>query len=383
VSGIILPFHGYLAAAQLNELLQASISSGLVNADREQRTKGIDAGFVSGIPFGQSALGRFEHELIATNAVEQMLDGMVPLAVFLSNCAAYLQLRQLPQAEIFVAAANAIGNSTSGVGTFAGANELPELVTPEAIVGLDEMLDFAFLELGRNAGASVGRVLVPGYENGQRRLLKNGKPWVMLGTAWVVADGYVLTNHHVVNARRAGEAPAVPEDLECQARAAEFEFDFDAPGAETNKAAVAAVAAMNPLLDYAVLKVDTRNRAPLRLSKQALSYTEGAWLPVNIVQHPRGGYKKLGIRSNLVTGATASELRYFTDTDIGSSGSPVLDDNWRVVALHRGAVHVKNVSFQGKDTAFVNFGSQMRAIMDDLAKSAPALHQHIQAGQAG
>ena len=37
---------------------------------------------------------------------------------------------------------------------------------------------------------------------------------------------------------------------------------------------------------------------------------------MNIVQHPRGGYEKLSIRSNLVTGSTASELRYFTDTDI-------------------------------------------------------------------
>jgi hypothetical protein len=74
-----------------------------------------------------------------------------------------------------------------------------------------------------------------------------------------------------------------------------------------------------------------------------------------------------------VSAADATTVRYFTDTDRGSSGSPVCDDRWRVVALHRGARHVSGVQFQGKDEAFVNFGSQIQAVLADIgANDAPA-----------
>ena len=50
----------------------------------------------------------------------------------------------------------------------------------------------------------------------------------------------------------------------------------------------------------------------------------------------------------------------------GSSGSPVFDDQWRVVALHRGSTMVTNVQFQGKSVAYVNVGTQLAAIQADL-----------------
>ena len=71
-------------------------------------------------------------------------------------------------------------------------------------------------------------------------------------------------------------------------------------------------------------------------------------MAVNIVQHPRGEYKRVAVRNNLVSAADETTVRYFTDTDYGSSGSPVCDDQWRVVALHRGARRAKDVQFQGK-----------------------------------
>ena len=76
-------------------------------------------------------------------------------------------------------------------------------------------------------------------------------------------------------------------------------------------------------------------------------------------------------------------IRYFTDTDYGSSGSPVCDDQWRVVALHRGSRHTANTSYQGRTEAYVNFGSQIQAVLADLAATAPAAAAAIAAGQAG
>jgi hypothetical protein len=375
-----LPFAGYLRPAEMAALLTAATNSGLVNADRQQRTKGIKPGFVAGIPIGISLADRLEHELITMNGVERLLDGTVPLAIYLSNCAGYLQLRDLPGVDLFASTASRIGNAVSGVGSFTPTNQLVEIVQPEAIVGRDEMLDYAFLALGHAAGRSVGRIAVPRFDDGVQRRLPSGQPWLMLGTAWILADSYVLTNHHVVNARTTGEPAAGPADVDRQACSSEVEFDFDAPGSPTIRAGVTELVAMDQALDYALLKVDTQGRTPLRLAPNAMTFNAASWIPVNIVQHPRGEYKRLGVRSNLVTAATPQELRYFTDTDIGSSGSPVFDDNWRVVALHRGAVRVTDVSFQGKSTAYVNFGSQITAVLADLGAKRPEILAQLKIG---
>jgi len=45
------------------------------------------------------------------------------------------------------------------------------------------------------------------------------------------------------------------------------------------------------------------------------------------IQHSAGTAKKIAIRNNLVTASTPTELRYFTHTKQGSSGSPVLEFN--------------------------------------------------------
>ncbi|HYN47981.1 MAG TPA: hypothetical protein VER83_03895, partial [Candidatus Nanopelagicales bacterium] len=72
-----------------------------------------------------------------------------------------------------------------------------------------------------------------------------------------------------------------------------------------------------------------------------------------------------------------------TDTDYGSSGSPVCDDLWRVVALHRGSRHTTNTSYQGRTEAYVNFGSQIQAVLAHVGANAPAEAAAIAAAQAG
>ena len=125
-------------------------------------------------------------------------------------------------------------------------------------------------------------------------------------------------------------------------------------------------------LDYAVLRLAGDDRAALTLSAQAVAdVTPGSAVVVNVIQHPDGNPKRFGIRNNLVSAATPTELRYFTDTLGGSSGSPVLDDSWQVVGLHKGSRLVRGVKFQGRDAAYVNVGTQITAVLDRLRTTHP------------
>ncbi len=70
---------------------------------------------------------------------------------------------------------------------------------------------------------------------------------------------------------------------------------------------------------------------------------------VNIVQHPTGGNKLVSFRNGMlveIEGPQAQpELCYYTsDTGKGSSGSPVFNDAWEVVALHHHALPKMNAN---------------------------------------
>jgi V8-like Glu-specific endopeptidase len=55
---------------------------------------------------------------------------------------------------------------------------------------------------------------------------------------------------------------------------------------------------------------------------------------VNIIQHPAGQSKVIALYHNVVAYVDDRRVQYLTDTLPGSSGSPVFDSQWRVVALH-------------------------------------------------
>jgi hypothetical protein len=55
---------------------------------------------------------------------------------------------------------------------------------------------------------------------------------------------------------------------------------------------------------------------------------------VNIIQHPRGRKKEVCLQENKIDDIYTNVVRYTTDTDPGSSGSPVFNNSWDVIALH-------------------------------------------------
>lgn len=374
-----MSFSEYLSSKEISNLVLKAVSSDLVLLDRALQLQGISKPFVLGLTRLNNTLDQFQLDLISLNSTERLADGQVPLVQFLRNAANQLRLRGRQEAEDFERAANSIGNSTLGVPKLPDPAQLPEVIRNEAIIGVDDMVDFRFLAGGVQVGSSVARLIVPRFETGVAVQTAAGAPWTMVGTAWMIAPTLMLTNHHVIRARLTGEPEPSSSDFTLQAGGAVAEFDFDQQGSVVKSVAVTGVEANSIALDYAVLRLQASPARPaLKFYPQKVVFGPASYLPVNIIQHPRGLAKRVAFRNNLVTGADGESIRYFTDTDSGSSGSPVCDDNWRVVALHRGAEFVKGVTFQGKSTAYVNFGSQVQAVLEELKTMNPIVHSEIQ-----
>jgi hypothetical protein len=83
---------------------------------------------------------------------------------------------------------------------------------------------------------------------------------------------------------------------------------------------------------------------------------------VNIIQHPGGGPKQIALYHNVVVYSDASRVQYLTDTMPGSSGSPVFDTEWRVVAIHHsGGVLGKSA------THYCNEGIAINVLLDAIS----------------
>ena len=248
-------------------------------------------------------------------------------------------------------------------------------------IGRNDLLDYSFLENGTRAGRSVAKILVIQYQGGQAIKTPSGDVSTGSGTCWLLTPTLALTNHHVINARPPNQSSAAP-DFALQASTSKVQFDYDYSGATGDVFEVAECLFSDATLDFALLRLRTdTNRTPLRISPIILTLDVSPTVSVNIIQHPNGMPKQIGIRNNLVNESTPDQISYFTDTMYGSSGSAVLDDQWQVVALHRGFRPVTNVTFQGKTTAFVNYGSQILRIAGLIRERCPSEWAEIQAVQ--
>jgi endonuclease G, mitochondrial len=381
-----MAFNGYLSSGEITVLTKAAQAGGLFEMPRQLRLQGIPPLFVASLPVGLPPLDQFMYDLARVNEVERLADGRIPVVILLRNAAERLRLLDRAEADVFEDVLNRVDNATAGVPSLADPMTLPEVVKNEKIIGTDDMVDIGFLADGLAVARSVALIRVPRFVGG-KQVLAGGIPWVASGTAWLIAPGLAITNHHVVNARLDVEPDAAAADLRRQALGSSLHFDVDVPQAGGTPVAVTGLVAWSPRsqLDYALLMVDApAERPPLRIASDRVTVDETSRPGVNIIQHPRGEHKRVAFRNNLVSGADAEDLRYFTDTDAGSSGSPVCDDQWRVVALHRGALRVTDVQYLGRDTAFVNTGTQIQAVLEHIGAMAPAAAEQIAAaGRTG
>jgi hypothetical protein len=362
-----------LSLAERQRLITALIQAGLdVAGTRRVLLNAVDRRLVGVMPVHATPVVQLSGDINTLDNAGRLPTGEVPLEIYLTELLPLLAGE--PAAESIV---RLLLNSL--VQRASGAPKLEPAAVPELkeklIHGTDDTVPFAFMRAGLAVGSSVVKLLVPRHEGGVARKTASGEPLIYLGTGWLLAKNLLITNHHVINARDDGEPQVSEGDLRLQAKGTHLRLDFDSDAQAGSDAPVTQLEAWSDALDYAVLRVDLPARVPLQRGARLEPGTNP--IPVNIVQHPRGHSKRYGIRNNLVSGGTARDLRYFTDTDFGSSGSPVCNDRWEVIALHRGATFVEGVQFQGKPTAYVNIGTHLDVILTDLKNRFPALSAEV------
>ncbi len=212
----------------------------------------------------------------------------------------------------------------------------------EKIMGRQStLLPISFLTRGMERARSVARI----------RLEKG------FGSGFVTQNNLLVTNHHVIADVTAARSAVVqmnvqksPEGLDLQP--VEFRLDPDA-GFATSKAD-----------DWTVCRVDGDANADW-----GWIALEAAPIEVNgrviIIQHPAGGPKQIAFYHNLVTYVDERVVQYLTDTLPGSSGSPVFDDQWRLVALHHSGGHIREPGT--KKIVFRNEGIRIEKVIAGVA----------------
>ena len=220
----------------------------------------------------------------------------------------------------------------------------PPRPRPEAIIDRNNLLPFDFLRTGDRVGRAVVKL--------QRA---DGAS----GTGFLVAPGVLLTNHHVLpDPTTAAGTKAVAND------------ETQPPADPAGRPAVAplephALFLTNAELDFtfcAVAGLDHLGMLPLSRNSLGIMPSEC----VNIIQHPRGRTKEVALQDNRVVKADNVVLHYTCDTEPGSSGSPVFNNQWRLVALHHASVPAAHTG-EGRG------GSTLRYLNEGIRLSAIAL----------
>ncbi|CAD6526810.1 putative peptidase [metagenome] len=195
-------------------------------------------------------------------------------------------------------------------------------VYAKAPIGQPDYLPVHFLEDGVKAQNPVARVVIP---------ITNTR--IKYGTGFLVSPTLFLTNNHVL---------LFPNE----ASTASFQFNYqdDSQGNPLPLDSFSAIAA-NPViatspdndLDYTLVRLAPNSSINpgdkygfIQLSPISIAVNQ----PCNIIQHPEHRRKEVVLQNNQLTNIYPKVIRYKTDTETGSSGAPVFDNNWKLISLH-------------------------------------------------
>ena len=222
----------------------------------------------------------------------------------------------------------------------------------ERLMGTNDLVDEFYLQRALLSAMPVCRIVLrtpAGHERG----------W---GTGVMISPRLMLTNQHVLTS---------PQDAEHTE--AEFNYTLDVAARPVTSYRFRLRPDLyfhnNAGKDMALVAVETMditgNTQLQRFGYHRLIPESGkAWLKewMTIVQHPQGGRRQFAIRENqCINDADDLVLWYKSDTAKGSSGAPVFNDSFQLVALHHAGVARKNTG----DTRYILLdGTQVKSIDD-------------------
>lgn len=149
------------------------------------------------------------------------------------------------------------------------------------------------------------------------------------GTGFLIGGNWLITNQHVI-----------PNEAVARDAIVMFNFELGNDGLYTaveqfklNPAAGFYCSPADGGDDWAVIKIC--GDANLKYSAIELTATTIALGDaLHIIQHPAGAHKQIAMFDQSVISISERRICYLTDTLPGSSGSPVFNNQWQVVALH-------------------------------------------------
>lgn len=226
-----------------------------------------------------------------------------------------------------------------------------EKLWAEKVVGFNNLRPIAFLQLGVLLSRAVAHITIPGLG---------------AGTGFMIADDLLLTNNHVL-----------PDPATAAQALIRFNYETDLNGTLQptdsyrclpedgfhTSVHIEGLPVSLERLDYTVIRLDrsagkTWGKIPLSDSDVRVPQD------VVIIQHPGGMPKQIAIADNETAFVDDLVCQYLTDTLPGSSGSPVFDDGWNLIALHHSGGWIPQ---PGDPTSHLrNEGIRIGPILNDL-----------------
>ena len=223
----------------------------------------------------------------------------------------------------------------------------------ERIMGKSDLFPISYLQMGTNSGNSICRI----------QIRDDKGSFIGSGTGFLVSENVLMTNNHVIDSMGTALNSIAEFNYQddvnfmpcptCSFRLKPEQFFVT--DEELDFTLVA-------LKDNPSSEKRPKDFGHLRLIPEEGKILEGEY--VSIIQHPNGGPKAVTIRENKVSCIFDDFIHYLTDTEPGSSGSPVFNDQWIVVALHHSGVPNPNK----KNAWIANEGIRISSISNYFAK---------------